>query len=153
MKDIFYVHIILLTFGTIFFIIINSTDSISVWLKMSLDLNFTMIALITTQFSIYTSILNANMEMLQTQLEAFYKYIDPEFEQKLTLTTKMKLYINMVKIIIEASDTLNKVYGWKVDAYFLLFLTSTLKEMEMVLLIEDNNLAKHIVNICFMQVS
>lgn len=120
---------------------------------MSLDLNFTMIALITTQFSIYTSVLNANMEMLQTQLEAFYKYIDPEFEQKLTLTTKMKLYINMVKIIIEASDTLNKVYGWKVDAYFLLFLTSTLKEMEMVLLIEDNNLGKHIFNICFMQVS
>lgn len=153
MKDIFYVHIILLTFGTIFFIIINSTDSISVWLKMSLDLNFTMIALITTQFSIYTSVLNANMEMLQTQLEAFYKYIDPEFEQKLTLTTKMKLYINMVKIIIEASDTLNKVYGWKVDAYFLLFLTSTLKEMEMVLLIEDNNLGKHIFDICFMQVS
>ncbi|XP_044763724.1 uncharacterized protein LOC123320455 [Coccinella septempunctata] len=140
----------MLSFGFLFYTMINSTERIGVWQKLCVVLNIAMITITVAQFSIYASVINANMEMLQNQLESLHK----SSERKFTLSTEIFLNMKMLKNVIDASDTLNSVYGLKVDCYIFLFLISTLFEIEMTLdsLAKSTVMGRHIYNIIFIQI-
>ncbi|KAL3270534.1 hypothetical protein HHI36_021072 [Cryptolaemus montrouzieri] len=140
-RELLVIHIMVIVFGTLVMIILNSAGSYSVWRNFALNFNVFLALVSILQYTIYTSIINNNFKMLNEKLETIFESYKKDQQETTGISMKNKISVSlrMMTNIIEAIDYANAVYDVRIRGFFLIFLLMTVWKLNEVMDVDSSS--------------